>query len=148
MQANANKLIIAFFYPVGFILCVMSGHALFSEQTALAFYPFLAKKINYIKLITLWSVTILGNLVGAFIIALLLKVCEPVIGIENNLISLSVKMNSYENINLFYSSIMAGVLMAHGSWLIKTTSSAIGQIFYIYLVTFIIGLVGFHHSIA
>lgn len=143
-----ERVLVAFFYPLGFILCVMSGLALFTEQTALAFYPFLAKKINFHKLISLWSVTILGNLLGAGMIALLLRVSEPVIEIEVDLIFLSLKMISYSPTNIFFSSILAGVLMAHGSWLIKTTSSASAQISYIYLVTFIIGLGGFHHSIA
>ena len=148
LNSNFEILLMALFYPLGFILCIMSGLVLFTEQTALAFYPFLAKKINFLKLFSLWAVTILGNLFGAGMIALLLKVCEPVIKIEFDIIDLSWKMISYSNVDIFFSSVLAGVLMAHGSWLIKTTSSTSGQVFYIYLVTFIIGLAGFHHSIA
>jgi formate-nitrite transporter family protein len=38
--------------------------------------------------------------------------------------------------------------MALGSWLIKATSSALSQMASIYIVTFIIGIGGLHHSIA
>jgi formate/nitrite transporter FocA (FNT family) len=96
-----GRLLMATFYPLGFILCIMSGHALFTEQTALAFYPYLAKKINFTKLFSLWGVTIFGNIVGAYIIAVLLKLSEPIIGIEYELVKLSLKMVSFDGVTIF-----------------------------------------------
>jgi formate/nitrite transporter FocA (FNT family) len=44
--------------------------------------------------------------------------------------------------------VLAGWLMALGAWLILATPPAVSQIVSIYIVTFLIGLGGLHHSIA
>jgi formate/nitrite transporter FocA (FNT family) len=49
---------------------------------------------------------------------------------------------------IFISAILAGWLMAQGGWLIMATPHSSGQILCIYVVTFIIGFGGLHHSIA
>jgi formate/nitrite transporter FocA (FNT family) len=50
--------------------------------------------------------------------------------------------------SVIFSSILAGWLMALGGWLILATPPTISQIACIYIVTFLIGLGGLHHSIA
>jgi formate/nitrite transporter FocA (FNT family) len=55
---------------------------------------------------------------------------------------------SFDSTALFISAVLAGWLMALGAWLILATHSTIGQIICIYIVTFLIGLGGLHHSIA
>jgi formate/nitrite transporter FocA (FNT family) len=54
----------------------------------------------------------------------------------------------YDFSSLFFSAILAGWLMAIGAWTILSTHSTTGQIICIYIATFIIGIGGFHHSIA
>ncbi|MGW8192791.1 MAG: formate/nitrite transporter family protein, partial [Desulforhopalus sp.] len=54
---------------------------------------------------------------------------------------------SYDIRPLFFSALLAGWLMALGGWLILATSSTISQIASIYVVTFVIGIGGLHHSI-
>ena len=46
------------------------------------------------------------------------------------------------------SATLAGWLMALGAWLILSTPPTVSQITSIYVVTFLIGLGGLHHSIA
>jgi formate/nitrite transporter FocA (FNT family) len=46
------------------------------------------------------------------------------------------------------SAILAGWLMALGAWLILATPPTVSQIVSIYIVTFLIGVGGLHHSIA
>jgi len=46
------------------------------------------------------------------------------------------------------SALLAGWLMALGAWLILATPPTVSQIVSIYIVTFLIGLGGLHHSIA
>ena len=53
---------------------------------------------------------------------------------------------SYDNSPLFFSALLAGWLMALGAWLILATSSTISRIASIYMVTFVIGIGGLHHS--
>ena len=44
----------AIVYPLGFIICIMSGTQLFTEHTATAVYPVLAGKADVKKLFRLW----------------------------------------------------------------------------------------------
>jgi len=46
------------------------------------------------------------------------------------------------------SAVLAGWLMALGAWLILATPPTVSQIVSIYIVTFLIGVGGLHHSIA
>ena len=38
-----NRIVTALFYPLGFIICILSGTQLFTEHTAIAVFPFLSK---------------------------------------------------------------------------------------------------------
>ncbi len=143
-----HQLLPALVYPLGFILCLMSGNQLFTEQTATALYPVLDRRTKVRSLIPLWSMVILGNLVGTFFMAfafyqlgLLDKFNEGVLDVYHHFISPSAG-------KLFLSSMLAGWLMAQGGWLVLSTPPASSQVLCIYIVTFLIGLAGFHHSIA
>lgn len=46
------------------------------------------------------------------------------------------------------SALLAGWLMALGAWLVLATPPTVSQLASIYVVTFLIGLGGLHHSIA
>jgi formate/nitrite transporter FocA (FNT family) len=46
------------------------------------------------------------------------------------------------------SALLAGWLMALGAWLILATPPTASQLMSIYIVTFLIGIGGLHHSIA
>ena len=142
------RLATATVYPLGFVLCIMSGTQLFTEHTATAVYPVLDRRGSLWKLSRLWFVVIIGNLVGAMIIAIVLVSAEDVINAEPGYIEIGKHLISYPTRPLFFSALLAGWLMALGAWLILATSSTISQIASIYIVTFIIGIGGLHHSIA
>tara|TARA_R110002072_G_scaffold64203_1_gene159088 strand:+ start:64433 stop:65341 length:909 start_codon:yes stop_codon:yes gene_type:complete len=143
-----ERLLIALVYPLGFIVCIMSGTQLFTEQTATAVYPVLDKVIPFKKLVPLWCIVLCGNLFGTLISSALIYLAEPVvlggIGFEE----IYKHLIEYNSSSIFISAILAGWLMAQGGWLILATPPASSQIICIYVVTFIIGLGGLHHSIA
>jgi len=142
------RLSMAFVYPLGFIVCIMSGTQLFTEHTATAVYPFLANKVGAKQLLRLWVVVILGNIIGALGSAGLLVLADEVIMAREGYILIGHHLVGYNNSTLLVSSLLAGWLMALGGWLVLVTSPALSQIICIYIVTFLIGLGGLHHSIA
>ena len=144
----AVRLATAFVYPLGFILCIMSGTQLFTEHTATAVYPLLAGKVRVKKVFRLWLVVILGNEIGAIGSAGLLTMADEVILAKEGYILVGHHLVEQGYIALITSSILAGWLMALGGWLVLVTSPALSQIICIYIVTFLIGLGGLHHSIA
>ena len=143
-----NRVATALVYPLGFIICIMSGTQLFTEQTATAVYPVLDKRSPLKGLISLWVVVLAGNLVGTFISSLLIYMSENVILANGGFIAVYEHLLEYSSLEVFMSAILAGWLMAQGGWLVMATPPASSQIICIYIVTFVIGLGGLHHSIA
>ena len=137
----------AIVYPLGFVLCIMSGAQLFTEHTATAVYPVLDGQGNIKKLLRLWVIVIIGNLVGAMLSSVFFIAAEDVINAQPGYIEIGKHLVSYQISPLFFSALLAGWLMALGAWLILSTSSTISQIASIYIVTFVIGIGGLHHSI-
>lgn len=143
-----QRFLIALIYPLGFIVCLMSGNQLFTEHTATAVYPVLDRKARFRTLFGVWGVVLAGNLVGTFLISTLIHNASPVIGADSGFMGIFHHFISYEGHEVLLSAVLAGWLMAQGGWLVMATPPASSQILCIYIVTFLIGLGGFHHSIA
>ena len=61
----SSRAISALVYPLGFVICVMSGAQLFTEHTATALYPVLDRKASFLSVLRLWALVAIGNIVGA-----------------------------------------------------------------------------------
>lgn len=147
-QTEATRLSIALVYPLGFVLCIMSGTQLFTEHTATAVYPVLDRRGTLYSLLQLWLTVLAGNLSGALISAGFLVTADSVIGAQSGYIEIARHLVHFADWPLFISALLAGWLMALGAWLVMATQPTMSQITSIYIVTFIIGLGGLHHSIA
>ena len=138
----------ALVYPLGFVLCIMSGTQLFTEHTATAVYPILDRQGSLPRLSRLWAIIIAGNLCGGLVSAGFLTGAEGVIAAAPGYIEIGHHLVAYEFGDLFISALLAGWLMALGAWLVMATQPTFSQMLSIYIVTFVIGLGGLHHSIA
>lgn len=143
-----HRILPAAVYPLGFIVCLMSGNQLFTEQTATAFYPVLDKKACLKSLVVLWTVVIFGNLLGTLIMTYGLSHLSLLENYKEGIVSVYHHFTSPGVGEIFLSSMFAGWLMAQGGWLVLSTPPASSQVICVYIVTFLIGLAGFHHSIA
>jgi len=143
-----GRLLRALVYPLGFIVCIMSGNQLFTEHTALAVYPTLARKNSILKMHWLWLIVFAGNILGTSIGSILLWLSEPVIGARLGYLEVAHELTRFNSSEIFISAILAGWLMAQGGWLVISSRPGIAQIVMIYIVTFLIGFGGLHHSIA
>ncbi len=141
--------ITAFAYPVGFIIVVLGKSILFTEQTSLLTLPVLHKKRTFWELLQLWAIVISGNLLGGIVMTFLVVLIGVNLGItsyeSSAIIAKHVFKGSY--LTIFFSAIMAGWLMALLSWLLSSSEEFISKIIIIYIITFIVGFAGFHHSI-
>jgi len=135
-------------YPIGFIICIMASTELFTEHTATAVYPALDRRASALSLMRVWTVVLVGNLIGAVASAGLLALAEPVVGATAGYRQVGEHLVSYGFWPLLGSAILAGWLMALGAWLILATPPMVSQMVAIYIVTFAIGIGGLHHSIA
>ncbi|MCA9039382.1 MAG: formate/nitrite transporter family protein [Planctomycetaceae bacterium] len=143
-----TRLACAAVYPLGFVICIMGGAQLFTEHTATAIYPVLDRRNSIMRLLRLWLIVITGNLIGAAIIALLLSGVDDVIQAKEGYLLIGKHLTEFSSVSLFVSSLLAGWLMALGAWLVLSTPPNSSQIISVFIVTFLIGLGGLHHSIA
>ena len=143
-----KRLIKGLIYPLGFIVCLMSGNQLFTEHTATAVYPVLDKRIKKKSLFKLLTIVLAGNFLGTFLISILLYQSLPVLEIKDGLVSTFHHFINFSPSEVLFSSVIAGWLMAQSGWLILSTPPASSQLLCIYIITFLIGFGGFHHSIA
>jgi formate/nitrite transporter FocA (FNT family) len=126
----------------------MSGTELFTEHTATAVYPVLDRCAGVRPLLRLWLLVGSGNLLGTLASAGLLTLADPVVGAQAGYLDIASHALTVRPVPLLASSLLAGWLMALGAWLILATPPTVSQLLSIYIVTFLIGLGGLHHSIA
>ncbi len=143
-----SRVAVACVYPLGFIICILSGSQLFTEHTATVFYPFLDKKIDFKMLVIVWAVIIAGNIAGTFCSSFLIYHADYIIEGKEGFLGVYNHLIHFSFFEVLYSAILAGWLMAQGGWLVLSTTTTSIKVICIYIVTFIIGIGGFHHSIA
>lgn len=143
-----QRVLTALVYPLGFVLCILSRTQLFTEHTATAVYPILDKRFPIKRLFSLWLIIITGNLVGGLASSQLLVEADSVIHAYDGYIKIANHLLAYDSKSLFISAVLAGWLMALAAWITLSTPSTLSQIVIIYIVTFVIGIGGLHHSIA
>lgn len=148
LTSGFNRVLVALVYPLGFVMCILSRTQLFTEHTATAFYPILDNRVRVHRMFRLWAIVIAGNLIGGVVSAGLLALSEDVIHAADGYLIIAEHLLSYSPMTLLMSATLAGWLMALGAWTILSTHSTTSQILCIYIVTFVIGLGGLHHSIA
>ena len=141
--------LIAFVYPIGFILVVLGKSILFTEQTSLLALPVLNNRRSVWSLFQIWGVVIFGNLAGGMLMGLTVSW----LGSELNLFEAEVIAKigehfvDYDILTIFLSAIMAGWLMGLLSWLVTSSKETTAEILIIYLITAVMGFTGLHHSI-
>ncbi|MGH7108040.1 MAG: formate/nitrite transporter family protein [Acetobacteraceae bacterium] len=124
--------------------------ALFTEQTTSAVLPVLAGRASVAQLGRLWGLVLVGNVVGGMIFALILSTLGPHLHIvdADAFDTIARKLLDVPWWTMWGSGVVAGWLMGLLAWLMAAGRDTIGQIVFVSLTTFVIGIAGFHHSIA
>lgn len=143
-----GRLLVALVYPLGFVVCLMSGNQLFTEHTALAVYPVLERRCRFVHMLRVWALVLAGNLIGCLVGAALLAAADGVIHAAEGYAAACDHVIGYGGGPTLASAVLAGWMMALGGWLVLSTPPDFSQIAVIYIATFLIGIGGLHHSIA
>jgi formate/nitrite transporter FocA (FNT family) len=124
--------------------------ALFTEQTTSAVLPVLARRGSLLQLARLWSLVLIGNVAGGALFALFLSTLGPHLHIvsADAFGAIARKLLDVPWWTMWGSAVVAGWLMGLLAWLMAASRDTIGQIVFVLLTTFLIGIAGFHHSIA
>ncbi|MBV9864317.1 MAG: formate/nitrite transporter family protein [Abitibacteriaceae bacterium] len=138
-------------YPLGFIFVVMARNQLFTENTLEPIIPLLhcPKWPTLQKLLSLWIIVLIGNMIGAIIFAAIAAdtpIVEP--HFKTALLRLAEHSTSGGFGIVIYRAIYAGWLIALMAWLVASTHATFAQLALIWLTTAPIAAFGFRHSIA
>lgn len=144
-----HALLLANAFTVGFIIVVLGRTDLFTEYTTIAILPVLTGEAPVHKLVRLWSFVYAANLVGAAAFSAFTAFIAPGLGsvATESLGRIAAPLLAPSLTVILFSSLVAGWLMGLLSWLVTAGRDTISQIFFVWLVTFTIGLGGLHHSI-
>jgi formate/nitrite transporter FocA (FNT family) len=138
-------------YPLGFVFVIFARSELFTENTLEPVIPFLHKRNadTLKKLLRMWALLIVGNLVGAALFAYVIDrtplLANPEIANRMREIAQATTSDGF-GLTLI-RGFMAGWLIALLAWLLASTQESIAHLVLIWLTTAPIAWFEFRHSI-
>jgi formate/nitrite transporter FocA (FNT family) len=148
-EAPWREAVVAWGYPVGFLIVVLGRMQLFTEQTIVAILP-LARETdlaNLARVARLWIIVFFGNMAGAAAVAALVafgRVQSP--EVLAGMISVSAKLLERNGFETLMQAIPAGFIIASVAWIRSAENQTA---FWVVLVlTLAISLCGFAHVVA
>jgi formate/nitrite transporter FocA (FNT family) len=138
-------------YPLGFIFVVMARSELFTENTLNPVIPFLERRDRetFVRLIRMWALLLIGNLVGATIFGWALARTGMVeTTLHRELLQIGQATTEGGFGPVLYAGVFAGWLIALLGWLLASTQYSGTQVVFIWLCTAPIMALRFRHSIA
>jgi formate/nitrite transporter FocA (FNT family) len=92
---------------------------------------------------------LVSNLLGAAVIAGLLVLIGPALGVADRaaFVEIAHKVLDHGTLVVLGSALLAGWLMGLMSWLVAASRDTVGQIVIVWIIAFVIGLCGLHHAI-
>ncbi|HEX4750550.1 MAG TPA: formate/nitrite transporter family protein [Bryobacteraceae bacterium] len=144
-----RDLVVRLGYPVGFLIVIVGRQQLFTENTLLAIIPLLARRnvSTFIRVVRLWIVVLLANMVGAHIFAWVIgntPMFRP--DIQNAMLAMAKQAVNVTFGAAVLRGIFAGWLIALVVWMLAATDT--GRVSIIFLMTYVVGLGDFTHIIA
>jgi formate/nitrite transporter FocA (FNT family) len=147
-DAGWRPLVECFGYAAGFVIVILSRHQLFTENTLSGMLPVLHPPMGKHagKLVRLWSIVFLANLVGTALFALVLL--TPVVSedLRNGMVSVARELGHRSTSDVFWRAIPAGWLIATLVWMLPSAETA--KVWVIIGVTYLISLFQLTHVVA
>lgn len=149
LPGSVVSLLAANAYTIGFIVVILAHTDLFTEYTTIAILPVLTGRAGIGALGRLWGLVYAGNMVGAVLFALLIARLGPSLEVIDPgvLARMASRLVHHTWWVVLLSAVLAGWLMGVLSWLIAAGRETISQIFFIWMITGVIGLAHLHHAI-
>lgn len=135
-------------YTVGFLIVILARQQLFTENTITAVLPVMTVPSldTFARLLRLWGIVLVGNLVGVALFAYgvlhMQVVDEPV---RASIAGLGTEVMHNLPWQMFTKGIVAGWLIATMAWLLPGAGTSRAMI--VLLVTYLVGIGGFTHII-
>ena len=147
-SAEGFKVIASFGYCAGFLAVILSRQQLFTENTLTAVLPIMSKPTlkNVGRLLRLWTVVLVGNLMGTLLVAYVM-LHLPIFDTQTDKAFLEIGRKVMENdaSQMFAKGIISGWMIATMVWMIPSMESA--KMWIIILITYLMALGDFTHIV-
>ena len=147
-SGEAFKVIASFGYCAGFLAVILSRQQLFTENTLTAVLPIMSKPTlsNFGRLLRLWAVVLVGNLMGTLLVAYVM-LHLPIFDTQTDKAFLEIGHKVMENdvSQMFSKGIISGWMIATMVWMIPSMESA--KMWIIILITYLMALGDFTHIV-
>ncbi|WP_028449185.1 formate/nitrite transporter family protein [Chitinibacter tainanensis] len=147
-----QKFVFGAVFPMGFIAVVLTGVDLFTSNCATQMVPLQRARIDLATVARVWSVSYLGNFVGALLtawaFAYMTGIFKPGEPATNFL--LNVAHHKLENpfITTFFKGMLANILVCVAAWQAYSAKDTLGRMMAIWLPVMAFVALGMEHSIA
>ncbi len=143
------RLIAALFFPIGFIVVIIGRAQLFTENTLYPVTLVLDERRHLLATLRLWAVVLAANLAGVVLFALLVTKTSALPHDVVAKVAEDGRTAARGNWgSFFWSAVLGGWAIALVAWLIQSSGVVIGQVVLIWTLVFVVGLVGFDHSVS
>ncbi len=135
-------------YPLGFLLVILSRQQLFTENIMTAVLPVMTEPTltNFRCFLRLWSVVLVGNLVGVTLFAFgLLHLQQFDAATENAFVEVGEALMTNTPWQMFTKGILAGWLISMMVWMLAAAEHS--RFTVILMTTYVIAIGGFTHII-
>lgn len=144
-----RPLVVSLGYSVGFLMTVLSRQQLFTESTITVVLPVLGhlRWHHLWRLIRLWSIVLVANLVGTLFAAIFCNY-SPALPVEllHSMHDISRELLTLSWWDMLFRGISAGFLIAAMVWMIPSAENQ--QFIVITMMTWLISVGGFTHIVA
>ncbi|MFL6229267.1 MAG: formate/nitrite transporter family protein [Pyrinomonadaceae bacterium] len=148
-DAAWRPLVVKLGYTVGFLIIVLGRHQLFTENTLTVILPLLQRKDGktLARVLRLWAVVLVANLVGALVFAWVAGHTE-IFRAETREAFAAIGREALEGSfwAFFLRGVFAGWLIAMMVWMLPSAESA--RFFVVIVMTYLVALAGLAHVIA
>ena len=147
-DSSSGFLIEGFGYTVGFIAVIIARQQLFTENTLTVVLPVMTAPSwrQFGRLIRLWSVVLVGNLVGVTLFALgLLKLHQFDAATQASFLDIGRELMHNTPFEMFSKGVLAGWIIAMMVWMMAATEQS--RLAIIIIFTYLIAISGFTHII-
>ena len=136
-------------YSVGFLMAILGRQQLYTENTLTVILPLLLRRnlATFLAVGRLWAIVLLSNLLGTFLFAwCIAKVALFNPHVQQTLLNVSQEGSGDAFGVELTRAVFAGWLIALMVWLLPGAESS--RVAIIIIITYLIGLGGFHHIVA
>ncbi|WP_110949137.1 formate/nitrite transporter family protein [Pseudomonas bohemica] len=147
-DGEAFKVIASVGYSAGFLAVILARQQLFTENTLTAVLPVMSKPTlnNFVRLLRLWTVVLVGNLCGTLLVAYVM-LHLPIFDTKTDEAFLEIGRKVMENgtSQMFAKGIVSGWMIATMVWMIPSMENA--KMWIILMITYLMALGDFTHIV-